>query len=156
MISTSTRKRGASFLLEKPLVSRLPFEVEQPLPLPDVDSSSGFPTPKRPCLSPTIDQELDQELDATSETSEMQEMMGTEEVEVAGVEFEERGCWLAELRVRDKQGRSRSDEGAEGEGVGHGRARAGDVGVGLGLPSQDTQKEQVSALPAAETSGKLC
>jgi len=147
MISTSTRKRGASFLLEKPLVSRLPFEVEQPLP------DGGSPALKRPCLTMTlIDEELDQELDAKSETSDMQEMIGVEEIDSVGVEFEERGGWLAEWRV--KQGRSRSGGGHEDEGV---RQEKAGSGVGLGLPPpQDTQQEQASAVPAAGTAGELC
>ena len=149
MIATSARKRGAKFLLEKPLVSRLPFEVEQPLPIPN--AQSGFPAPKRLCVQDASAAELDEELDGhpnlpdEGETSDMHEVFGTEESNAADVEFSERGCWLAGWG--GKQGRSRSRGDNERE-----RARSG---VDLGLPLHEIQEEQAAALPAAEISGEL-
>ena len=111
------RKRGATFLLEKSLVSRLPFEVEQPL-------SSTFPPPKRikpATSSPRRDDNSDERLepcaDAQSERPEMQEVCQNEDAAAASVEVGVarekgcRGCWWAE--ARDKRSEHEEAEGKE-------------------------------------------
>lgn len=114
-MATSTRKRGATFLLEKPLVSRLPFEVEQPF-------SSTFPPPKRQKPAVTSwwgDDTLDKDpctdhADVQSEINEMQEVREREEVAAADVEVEvdgEKGCWLAGARNKGSSGNEPEDRG---------------------------------------------
>lgn len=124
-MATSMRKRGATFLLEKPLVSRLPFEVEQPF------STSTFPRPKR--VKPTTSSPSPSwrpATDAQSETSEMQEVYQREEVAAADVEVEvdgEKGCWLAE--ARDNRGVEHEEELQAQAPTGAAAGNSGELGV---------------------------
>lgn len=111
-MATSTRKRGATFLLEKPLVSRLPFEVEQPF-------SSTFPPPKR--IKPAGKSTLDRQgrpyadVDVESETGEMQEIFHREEVDAVDVEVgAERACWLSRGSSTSRDKRSGGGENEQG------------------------------------------
>lgn len=133
-MATSARKRGATFLLEKPLASRLPFEVEQPL-------SRTFPPPKRikpaGTSPPWRDFNLDKHpysSDIQSVTSEMQEIEGREEGDVET--SAQRGCWLA-------GGRGKQSGGGDREGGGEGASSC--VGV----------QEPASIAAAVGRSGEL-
>lgn len=92
----ATRKRAAGFLLEKPLVSRLPFEVEQP---PSIAADAPH---KRPKLEAG---EVDDGPSAIplSETRQTQwcdhqglyDNSCRQETDAVGVDIDSnRGCWL--------------------------------------------------------------
>lgn len=138
MIATSTRKRGAVYLLEKPLVSRLPFEVEQPPSICHRSSSTSLsPAPKRlkeeaPATTLAVagadrDEGLDQHLNgdlnaatAASETSDMQEAYHKEEIESAEVELgTERGWWESGRRSRSTGGTAQERKGIACAGEEH-------------------------------------
>lgn len=92
----ATRKRSAGFLLEKPLVSRLPFEAEHP---PSIAVAAPHKRPK------VAAGELDERQYAItlSEVSETQGCGGEglqdgpcreEEIDAVGEDFDaNRGCW---------------------------------------------------------------
>lgn len=116
MITASARKRGAVFFLEKPLVSRLPFEVEQPPSIGQNSRSSTSPSPPAKRLKEEraggVDAGRDEGLaehlngyvktsTATKEIGEMQEVYHRE-----GVEFDAvRGCgWEVGRKSRGSGG----------------------------------------------------